>query len=414
MLDMTAMGERAKAAAVQIAASTSAVRDAALEAIACALLEHAPEILAANAKDVAAAEQNGIGAVMLDRLSLTMSRIEGISAAVREIIALPNPVGVVESGITRPNGIKVLRTRVPLGVVGLIFESRPNVTADAAALCVKSGNACILRGGKEAINSNTEIANAMRSAVQSAGLPGDIIQLVTDTTHDSANAMMRLYGYIDVLIPRGSSRLIDAVVKNSIVPVIETGTGNCHVYVDESANIHMAVDIIFNAKTSRPSVCNTAETLLVHSSVAAKFLPLAKERLDTKNVELRGCEKTVSLLPFVTLATEDDYYTEFLDYILAVKVVDSVEEAVSHISKYGTHHSEAIVTESYTASQYFLQRVDAAAVYVNASTRFTDGGEFGMGAEIGISNQKLHTRGPVGVNELTTIKYQIFGSGQIR
>ena len=310
--------------------------------------------------------------------------------------------------------MRVLRTKVPLGVIGMIYESRPNVTVDAASLCIKSGNACILRGGKEAIHSNTIFAEIMRDAIQSVGLPRDAVQLVTDTTHDSANAMMRLYGYIDVLIPRGSARLIDAVVKNSIVPVIETGTGNCHVYVDESANLEMAADIIFNAKTSRPSVCNAAESLLVHRAVAAEFLPMAKAKLDTKNVELRGCPETCAILPGINAATEDDYYTEYLDYILSVKVVGSVTEAIEHITKYGTHHSEAIVTESYAAAETFMQQVDAAAVYVNASTRFTDGAEFGMGAEMGISNQKLHARGPIGLKELTTTKYQIYGTGQIR
>ncbi len=414
MYDMTEMGEKAAAAARLLGCAPSAQRDGALEAIACALIENTAAIMAANDEDTAKAAQNGIGAVMLDRLSLTPARIEGIAAATRDIITLPDPVGVVESGITRPNGMRVLRTKVPLGVIGMIYESRPNVTVDAASLCIKSGNACILRGGKEAIHSNTIFAEIMRDAIQSVGLPRDAVQLVTDTTHDSANAMMRLYGYIDVLIPRGSARLIDAVVKNSIVPVIETGTGNCHVYVDESANLEMAADIIFNAKTSRPSVCNAAESLLVHRAVAAEFLPMAKAKLDTKNVELRGCPETCAILPGINAATEDDYYTEYLDYILSVKVVGSVTEAIEHITKYGTHHSEAIVTESYAAAETFMQQVDAAAVYVNASTRFTDGAEFGMGAEMGISNQKLHARGPIGLKELTTTKYQIYGTGQIR
>ncbi|HWQ51055.1 MAG TPA: glutamate-5-semialdehyde dehydrogenase [Terriglobales bacterium] len=414
MYDMTEMGVRAKAASRLLATAPSAARDGALEAIARALIDNTAVIMAANQKDCEKAKENGIGPVMLDRLSLTPERIKGIAEATREIIALPDPVGVVESGVTRPNGLRVLRTKVPLGVVGMIYESRPNVTVDAAALCLKSGNACILRGGKEAINSNMAFAELMRDATQSAGLPRDAVQLVSDTSHDSATAMMRAYGHIDVLIPRGSGRLIDAVVKNSIVPVIETGTGNCHVYVDESANLEMGADIIYNAKTSRPSVCNAAESLLVHRAVAEKFLPLAKARLDAKQVELRGCPETRAILPGAKAATEEDYYTEYLDYILSVKVVGSVAEAVDHITKYGTHHSEAIVTESYGTAEYFLQHVDAAAVYVNASTRFTDGGVFGMGAEMGISNQKLHARGPIGLKELTTTKFQIYGSGQIR
>jgi len=414
MYDMTEMGVKARAAASGLACAPCAMRDGALEAIARALIDNTAAIMAANEEDIAKAEQNGIGSVMLDRLSLTPARIAAIASATRDIISLPDPVGVVESGITRPSGLRVLRTKVPLGVIGMIYESRPNVTVDAAALCLKSGNACILRGGKEAIHSNTALAGIMQDAVESVGLPRDAVQLVTDTTHDSATAMMRLYGYIDVLIPRGSARLIDAVVKNSIVPVIETGTGNCHVYVDRSADLEMAADIIFNAKTSRPSVCNAAESLLVHRAVAAEFLPMAKAKLDMKNVELRGCPETCAILPGIQAATEEDFYTEYLDYILSVKVVGSVEEAAAHVTKYGTHHSEAIVTESYTAAEYFLQHVDAAAVYVNASTRFTDGAEFGMGAEMGISNQKLHARGPIGLKELTTTKYLIYGSGQIR
>ncbi|HWP79272.1 MAG TPA: glutamate-5-semialdehyde dehydrogenase [Candidatus Acidoferrum sp.] len=414
MFDINEMGKRARTAARQLAVAPCALRDGALETIARALIAGTAAIMAANEKDCEKAKENGIGPVMLDRLSLTPERIAGIAEATREIIALPDPVGVVESGVTRPNGLRVLKTKVPLGVVGMIYESRPNVTVDAAALCLKSGNACILRGGKEAINSNMAFAQLMQDAIESAGLPRDAVQLVTDTSHDSATAMMRAYGYIDVLIPRGSGRLIDAVVKSSIVPVIETGTGNCHVYVDESADLEMAADILYNAKTSRPSVCNAAESLLVHRAVAAKFLPMAKERLDMKNVELRGCPETLAILPGIKEATEEDYYTEYLDYILSVKVVSSAREAVDHITKYGTHHSEAIVTESYGAAEYFLQQVDAAAVYVNASTRFTDGGVFGMGAEMGISNQKLHTRGPIGLKELTTTKFQIYGSGQIR
>lgn len=409
------MGKRAKDAARVLAAVSSGQKDRALLAIAAALCAKEADILQANAEDVQAGRQNGLTDALIDRLTLTPARIEGIAAGMEQVAGLPDPVGKLDAGWTRPNGLRIFKTRVPLGVVGIIFESRPNVTVDAASLCLKAGNACILRGGKEAIRSNLAFARVMRGALKESGLPEDAIQVVEDTTRDSAAALMRLNGYLDVLIPRGGAGLIQSVVQNATVPVIETGVGNCHVFVDESANTEMAAQIIFNAKAQRPSVCNAAETLLVHKNIAVAFLPRAKALLDTKQVELRGDETVRAILGGdVQPAVEDDWATEFLDYILAVKVVDSLDEAIAHIARYGSGHSECIVTENYTNSEHFLREVDAAAVYVNASTRFTDGGEFGFGAEIGISTQKLHARGPMGLAELTTVKYQIYGSGQIR
>lgn len=409
------MGTRALASSRVLGSAGTAVKNSALLGIAKALVDSAKSILAANARDIEAARAAGTKESLIDRLALSRERIEGIADGVAKVAALDDPIGRSDGGWQRPNGLKIQRVRVPLGVIGIIYEARPNVTADAAALCLKSGNACILRGGREALRSNLEIARVMRGATKSAGLPEDCVQVLDDTSHETAAKMMRLNKYIDVLIPRGGKGLIRSVVENSTVPVIETGAGNCHVYVDESADVDMAANIIFNAKASRPSVCNAAETLLVHKNIAQAFLPKAKELLDTKNVELRGDGTVRDILgSSVVPATEDDWATEFLDYILAVKVVGSVDEAIEHINKYGTRHSETIVTESYANSQRFLQLVDAAAVYVNASTRFTDGNEFGFGAEIGISTQKLHARGPMGLAELTTVKYQIFGSGQIR
>jgi len=415
MTEMERIGAAAKGAERTLASAGTAVKDRALEAIAQALTGRAEEILSANAADVAAAREAGMTPAMTDRLRLTAERIDGIASAVREVIALPDPVGRTDSGVTRPNGLIIYKTRVPLGVIGIIYEARPNVTVDAAALCLKSGNAVILRGGKEAIRSNTALAGIMRAAVEEAGLPADCIQLVEDTSRESAAAMMHLRGYLDVLIPRGGAGLIRSVVENSSVPVIQTGAGNCHVYVDASADVGMAVDIIVNAKTSRPSVCNAAETLLVHRDIAERFLPAAAAALTEKGVELRCCERALAIIGGAGVpAAEEDWATEYDDYILAVRVVDDIDEAMAHIARYGTMHSEAIVTESYAASQKFTRGVDAAAVYVNASTRFTDGGEFGLGAEIGISTQKLHARGPMGLAELTTIKYIVLGSGQIR
>lgn len=409
------MGKQARAAARMLAVSGTDQKNRALSAIAAALREHTDEILAANREDIENGRQTGLSDALLDRLALSRERIEGIADGVLEVAALPDPIGVVESGSTRPNGMQVLKVRVPLGVIGIIFEARPNVTADAAALCLKSGDAVILRGGKEAIRSNTAITEVMRRAAQSTGLPADCIQLVTDTSRASATALMRLNGYLDVLIPRGGAGLIRATVENATVPVIETGTGNCHAFVDESADLSMAAEIVYNAKTSRPSVCNALETLLVHKDAAAAFLPMLKRRLDEKSVELRGCARTREILgDCVVPVTEADYETEFLDMILAVRVVDDLDEAINHIARYSSGHSEVIVTENLSNARRFEQEIDSAAVYVNASTRFTDGGMFGFGAEIGISTQKLHARGPMGAPQLTSEKYIIRGNGQVR
>ena len=409
------MGKRAKASARILAVAGTDQKNRALEKIAAALRENAEVILTANREDLENGRQAGLSQALLDRLALSETRIAGIADGVLEVAALPDPVGVVESGSTRPNGMQVLKVRVPLGVIGIIFEARPNVTADAAALCLKSGNAVILRGGKEAIRSNQAITGVMRRAVEAAGLPSDCIQLVEDTSRASATALMRLNGYLDVLIPRGGAGLIKATVENATVPVIETGTGNCHAFVDASADLDMAAGIVYNAKTSRPSVCNALETLLVHTDAAEAFLPIVKRRLDEKQVELRGCERTRKILgDCVVPACEADYETEFLDYILAVRVVDSLDEAIAHIARYSSGHSEVIVTENLSNACRFEQEVDSAAVYVNVSTRFTDGGMFGFGAEIGISTQKLHARGPMGAPQLTSEKYIIRGNGQVR
>ncbi|MBQ7546019.1 MAG: glutamate-5-semialdehyde dehydrogenase [Clostridia bacterium] len=408
------LGKQAKAASAVLAQATRAQKDSALLSIADALENSTAAILAANAEDLQNGKNNGMSDALLDRLRLTEARIAGMAQGVREVAAAADPVGKVLWGETRPNGLQIRKISVPLGVIAVIFEARPNVTADAAALCLKAGNAVILRGGKEAIRSNTAIADCMREAASSAGLPADCIQLVQDTTRESANALMKMNDYIDVLIPRGGAGLIRAVVQNATVPVIETGTGNCHVYVDAAADLDMAANIVYNAKVSRPSVCNACESLLIHRSVADAAIPLLCGRLREANVEIRGDETVCRLFPDAVPATDEDYATEFLDYIISVKVVDSLDEAVRHIAANGTGHSECIVTESYAAAQAFLTRVDAAAVYVNASTRFTDGGEFGFGAEIGISTQKLHARGPLGLANLTAEKYIILGSGQVR
>ena len=409
------MGKKAKEASRLLACADSAVKNRALLAIASELRSKTAALIEANAKDISAGEANGLSSALIDRLRLTEERIEGMAQGVEDIAKMSDPVGEIISGGRRPNGLQIEKIRVPLGVIGIIYEARPNVTSDAAALCLKSGNAVILKGGKEAINSNKAIADLMRSAIESAGLCKDCIQLVEDTSREAASALMRLNGYLDVLIPRGGKGLIRAVVEQSTVPVIETGAGNCHVYVDKDADLDMAANIIFNAKTSRPSVCNAIETILVHSDIADKALAKIKQRLDEKKVEIRGCEKTQSLLgASVVPASETDYDTEYLDYILACRVVENLDEAIEHITKYSSGHSECIVTENYTAAQEFVQRIDAAAVYINASTRFTDGGEFGYGAEIGISTQKLHARGPMGLYDLTSVKYIIRGNGQIR
>ena len=409
------LGSNAKAAETAAASASALTKNRALAAVSKALYDNMELIIRENAKDLRAAAENGMSESMQDRLRLDEKRIAGMAKGVDEIINLSDPVGDIISGCTRPNGLRIVKTRVPLGVIGIIFESRPNVTVDAAALCLKAGNTVILKGGKEAINSNICLCNIMRSAVESAGLPADVIQLVEQTSREAAAELMRLNQYLDVLIPRGGSGLIKAVVNQATVPVIETGTGNCHVYVDSSADLEMAVNIIDNGKTSRPSVCNAVESLLVHRDCAEKFLPMIAERFRAHNVKIYGCERTAAILgDSVEIATDEEYAKEFLDYIISVRVVDSVDEALAHIRKFGTHHSECIVTNSLNNAAKFQREADAAAVYVNASTRFTDGGEFGLGAEIGISTQKLHARGPMGLNELTTVKYLINGDGQIR
>lgn len=408
------MGKKAKEAARTLAVMGEEKNDA-LKLIAKALIDNTDAILAANKIDVDNGRANGLTESIIDRLSLSKTRIEGMAQGVLDVVALPDPIGAVLSGSKRPNGLNITKVRVPIGVIGIIFEARPNVTSDAASLCLKSGNTVILRGGKEAINSNKCIADIMRSALEKSALYKNCIQLIEDTTRQSSVELMGLVDYLDLLIPRGGAGLIKAVVENAKVPVIETGVGNCHVFVDESADIDMAANIIYNAKTSRPSVCNAIETILVHKNIAEKALPVIKARLDEKNVELRGCERTREILgDSVIPAIEADWATEYLDYILAVKVVDNIDEAIAHITKYSSGHSECIVTENYKNANRFKNEVDAAAVYVNASTRFTDGGMFGLGAEIGISTQKIHARGPMGLNELTSMKFIIEGDGQIR
>lgn len=398
-----------------LAVADTGKKNSALAEISRALIENSDKIIEANQKDLTAAKENGMSVSMQDRLMLNEDRIKGIASAVDELIKLEDPIGKVDNGSVRPNGMRITKIRVPMGVIGMIYESRPNVTADAATLCLKTGNAVILRGGKEAYNSNKCICEIMRDAVEKAGFPKDIIQFVDDTTREVTTELMKCDKYLDLLIPRGGAGLIKAVTKNATVPVIETGTGNCHLYVDESADIEMAVNITDNAKTQRPSVCNAIETLLVHKNIAEKFLPAVKKKLDEHNVEIRGCAETKRILgDCVVPATEEDYATEFGDYIIAVRVVDDISQAIEHIAEYSTGHSECIVTNDLSNANKFKSEVDSACVYVNASTRFTDGGMFGFGAEIGISTQKLHARGPMGLNELTSSKYIIRGNGQIR
>ena len=415
---MTALqeqGRRAKAASYTLAAAGTARKNAALEAIADILTERRDEWLAANAEDIAAAREAGMRSAMLDRLTLTEERIAGIVEAVRQVAALPDPIGKVDKMETRPNGLIIGRRRVPLGVVAIIFEARPNVTVDAAALCLKSGNVCILRGGKEAIRSNRKAAELMRTALKSAGLPEDCVSLVQDTSHETAGELMHLDGYVDVLIPRGGAGLIRTVAKEASVPVIRTGEGVCHIYVDSEADLDMGAEILYNAKCSRPSVCNAVECLLVQEDVLEAFLKKAVPLLDKHKVELRCGEKALAVLGDRAVpAAESDWDVEYDDYILAVRTVKDLDEAVAFINAHGTGHSEAIITANYFKAQRFLNEVDAAAVYVNASTRFTDGGEFGLGAEIGISTQKMHARGPMGLEELTSCKYVIYGEGQVR
>ena len=415
MTTLQTQGGLAKAAAYTLSTAGTAKKNQALEAIARILTERQAEWLAANAEDVAAAKEVGMRSALLDRLTLTPSRIAGIVDGVRQVIALPDPIGKADKTETRPNGLIISRRRVPLGVIAIIFEARPNVTVDAAALCLKSGNACILRGGKEAIRSNRCVTALMREALACVGLPEDCISLVQDTSRETARELMHLDGYVDVLIPRGGAELIRTVAKEASVPVIRTGEGVCHIYIDDEADLDMGAEILCNAKCSRPSVCNAVECVLIQEDVLEPFLAKAVPLLDSYKVELRCDEKALNILGGRgVLAQDSDWDTEYDDYILAVRAVKDMEEAVAFINAHGTQHSESIVTRNYFKAQRFLDTVDAAAVYVNASTRFTDGGEFGLGAEIGISTQKMHARGPMGLEELTSCKYVIYGEGQVR
>ena len=418
MFDLESLGQNAVQASYGLARLSEQEKNKVLLHVADALVAQSKMILQGNEKDILAAKENGIREAMIDRLSLTKERIEGMAEGIRQIAALPDPVGEVLETFERPNGLQISKVRVPLGVVGIIYESRPNVTADAFGLCIKAGNAVILKGGKEAIHTNIAIVDVIRQAIrdmeQEFRLDEHVIRLITDTSREVTNAFMKLKQYVDVLIPRGGAGLISAVVENSTIPVIETGTGNCHIYVDEYADMEKAVPIIVNAKTQRVSVCNTCESLVVHEAVAEKFLPLLQKAMAEKKVELRGDADCLRILPDLTEATEEDFMTEYLDYILSMKTVSSVEEAIEHINRCSTKHSEAIITESEEHANQFLQGISSACVYVNASTRFTDGFEFGFGAEIGISNQKLHARGPMGLREMTTYQYRIKGNGQIR
>ena len=402
-----------KTAAASIASASTAKKNAALAAIADGLSADRDAILAANARDLASAADNGVPTTMLDRLRLTEARIDSICAALRELVGLADPIGSGERWV-RPNGLIIERVKVPMGVVGMIYEARPNVTVDAAALCLKTGNAVVLRGGKEAIETNRALVASMKAALSTVGIDPAVLALVERTEREGVNAMLTARGLLDVVIPRGGAGLIRTVVENARVPVIETGAGNCHLYVDETADLEMAVKVAINAKASRPSVCNAVETMLVHASVAAKFLPMFAEAAKESGIELRGCPRTKILLPDAVDAAEADWATEYNDYILAVRVVDTLADAIAHINRYNTGHSEAIITQSRAAAARFQREVDAAAVYVNASTRFTDGGEFGLGCEMGISTQKLHARGPMGLEELNTYKYIIKGKGHIR
>ncbi|MGV9656753.1 glutamate-5-semialdehyde dehydrogenase [Streptomyces koyangensis] len=415
---VTLAGRRAQEAAADLAALPRAVKDDALRAVADALQARSEEIVAANAGDVRRAEEAGTAASVVDRLTLTADRVRAIAADVRHIVTLPDPVGEVVRGSTLPNGIDLRQVRVPLGVVGIIYEARPNVTVDAAALCLKSGNAVLLRGSSSAKESNTALVAVLRDAVEAAGLPADAVQLAPGDTHDSVRELMRARGLVDVLIPRGGAALIRRTVEESTVPVIETGTGNCHVYVDAEADLDTAVDILVNSKAQRPSVCNSAETVLVHRDIAAAFLPRALDALAEAQVTVHGDARVRELAEdskaTVVEATDEDWATEYLSYDLAAAVVDSLDDAVAHIRRWSSGHTEAIVTTSQAAARRFTQRVDSTTVAVNASTRFTDGGEFGFGAEIGISTQKLHARGPMGLPELTSTKYILTGDGHIR
>lgn len=414
MYDLISQAKQAKAAALLLMNVSASLKSEALIKVADALEKNTERILLENQKDLDLLLKNPAKASFADRLKLTKERIYAIADGVRKVESLPDPVGEVTGMTKRPNGLVIGKKRVPLGVIGIIYEARPNVTVDAAALCLKTSNACILRGGSEAINSNKILVEIMNEALSSVGFPEGAVSLVSDTSRETAKELMQLNGYVDVLIPRGGAGLIKTVVRTATVPVIETGTGNCHIYVEKSADYDMAVKITVNAKTSRPSVCNAAESLLIDREIAKEVLPKIYEGLKPFNVEIRGCSETLKILPEAVPATEEDFYAEYNDYIMSVKIVDGIDEAIAHINEHGTKHSEAIITENYNMSQKFLDEIDAAAVYVNASTRFTDGFEFGFGAEIGISTQKLHARGPLGLPELTTCKYIIYGNGQTR
>lgn len=411
---LTSLGINAKKASRSLMSTGTAQKNAALLLMATAIEENAQAIMAQNAVDIKNAEENGMNPSLVDRLKLDESRITSIAGAIRQIVSLDDPVGKVLGGETRPNGLKIEKVSVPLGVIAVIYEARPNVTADAAALCLKAGNAVILRGGKEAFHSNKAIAETMRTAAEKAGLDKNCIQLVEDTSRESAKALMTMNDYVDVLIPRGGAGLIKACVNNSTVPVIETGTGNCHIYVDEYADLDKAVKIIYNAKVSRPSVCNACESLVIDEKVAKDVLPMIKKELDKAGVLIHADEEAAKIIPDIVKASEEDFAKEYLGLEISVKIVSGIDEAIEHIAKYSTGHSESIITENYGNALKFTSRIDSAAVYVNASTRFTDGGEFGFGAEIGISTQKLHARGPLGLKELTTSKYIIYGNGQTR
>lgn len=412
--DLMTLAQRAKAAERILALASTEVKDQALLAAAKALEEAAADIIAENAKDLKAGEENGLSKALLDRLALNEERIAAMADGMRQIVELEDPVGIVLEAFERPNGMKLTKRTTPIGVIAVIYEARPNVTADSAALCLKSGNAVILRGGKEAIRSNMAVASVLRKAIGEAGLPEDCVQLIEDTSRETATALMKLNGGVDLLIPRGGAGLIQSVVRNATVPVIETGAGTCHTYIDKDADLDMAVEIVYNAKTSRPSVCNACECILVHEEIAQAFLKAAENKLREKQVQLRADEACYALLENAEHATQEDWGKEYNDYILAVRAVKDVSEAIEHIMRFGTGHSECIVTENEDTAEKFLGEVDAAAVYHNVSTRFTDGGEFGLGAEIGISTQKLHARGPLGLRELTSYKYEIRGKGQVR
>lgn len=413
MITVEEAGKRAKEASKSVMLRSNDEKNEALMLIADYLVEAKDEIIEENKKDLAASREKGMKESLIDRLMLNEDRIKNLAASVREITLLSDPIGEVTEQWSRPNGLRLKKVRVPMGTIGIIYEARPNVTVDAAVLCLKGGSSVLLRGGSDAINSNKALVRVMRKALEKTKINPDAVMLCEETDRESSVKMMKMNEYLDVLIPRGGAGLIKSVVNNATVPVIETGTGNCHIYVDETASLSMATDILINAKTQRTGVCNAAETLLVHEGIASAFLPMAYEALKDKGCRVLGCEKTQAIIP-CEKATDEDFATEFLDLIISVKVVESVEEAIDHIEKYSTHHSEAIITEDNDSAQKFLREVNSSAVYHNASTRFTDGGEFGFGAEMGISTQKLHARGPMGLREITSYKYIIEGTGQIR